>query len=142
PPHVASWDRATHYLDDRGALHAFATAPTRTLTDTNGRALTLAMVPDFQSVGMLETDGAQVRGWYNALLAPAPKLRVALVRDERGIAWAERVARPDVAARLQNANAAAGFAADLPPRAAGDVAAILVIDARIGVVLPRQPDSN
>lgn len=140
PFRTAAWEQASDFMDDEGALHAFADAPRLTLQQPDRSTLVLAEVPPFENVGFF-SKGSQDRavGWFNCLLADPNKVRIAIVADDRIVAWAVRENRPDVAAFYNRGDlAASGFAAALPPNIKpGQIHAVAVIDGRIGIVLPR-----
>jgi hypothetical protein len=138
PFRTAGWDRATYFMDDQGALHAFAGAPRLKLRQPDGSILILAAVPSFENMGFLDSGTPdRAKGWFNPVLANRDKVRIAIVADGRILAWATPEKRPDVAASYNRGELVdSGFTAVLPrqaPRA--DLRAVAVIDNRIGVVL-------
>jgi hypothetical protein len=139
PVRTASWDKATLYLDDQGSLRAFADAPRRRFRDVDGSDLVLAMVPPFESVGYFDRRlSDRASGWFNPLLAPRDKVRIAIVADDRILAWAGRQDRPDVAAYFNRGEmTSSGFTAPVPSGAPHEaLSAVAVIDGRIGIVVP------
>jgi len=138
---VSSWDRATHYLDDNGRFRAFADLPRRAFADTNGRKMALAMLPPIEFMGSLEKAPAdRAEGWFNPLLAPREKVRIAIVVRGRVVAWAQHTERPDIGAYFNRGEmTSSGFEASLPRGVTHEeVDALAVIDNRIGVILPRK----
>ncbi|HUO11488.1 MAG TPA: hypothetical protein VMU37_01915, partial [Caulobacteraceae bacterium] len=140
PLRTESWDRATHYMDDQGNLRAFADAPRQEFKNADGSDLFLSMVPPFEYVGFFESaPSRRVDGWFNPLLAPRDKVRIAIVGHHRIMAWAVEEDRPDVGAFFYGAKkmAPAGFTALLPPEISNDeLSTVAVIDNRIGITLP------
>lgn len=142
---LATWDVATHYMDDDGRLHAFSAAPRRKFTDMDGRQFELAMAAPIEDAGQLDRVSAdRAAGWFNTFYAPESKVRIALVSGDRILAWTDREDRPDIASRLNRASLTqSGFTAALPRAADREqLEAIAVIANRIGMVIPRGADAH
>ncbi len=137
---TSSWDRAAYYMDDDGRFHAFADLRRETFKDIDNHDLVLVMIPPIENIGYLDgTLPDHAAGWFNPLLAPREKVRIAIIVHGHVIAWAARVDRPDVGTAFSRGEMTpSGFDAQLPHGVThGEVQALVVIDNRLGVILPR-----